>query len=572
MLDQVSHVLAAQCRHNGSPRALVILDLLRRGQWAELLKLRIDPSDYTDPMAYKADALVTELLRKCQIDAFKSRDEMESDAVQTFLDCEAQCFATNSRLDRFIDNQGPFDPKDEAVIQFIAEWRKEIKRVLGALPDADLVPRFSGGATVSDVGRLTTLPDKMTGVPTIYPSAEPLLSGFWSSLWGRNRLRYDGGRLERVRSNVFFTVPKSAEKRRGCAKEASLAVSLQLAAAQIIRPRLKAKLGIDLATGKEKHMELARHAVALGLATKDLSNASNTVAKKLVKLVLPADWFALLDSLRAPFVCITHGGVVKTLRLEMFSSMGNGFTFELETLLFATLVRTVCTINGACPELVHVFGDDIICPAEVSDEIDAVLRWSGFLLNSEKSYSVGPFRESCGGDYFNGVDVRAHYLEKLPTEPADWIALRNGLRRRGFCGKSLALCESNLPSALRTLRGPEELGDLVLTDDESRWKVKLIDGVPHVRTWSPVATLLPYHHWRPEVVLASALLGSDSSGVAPRQQPGDIRSFKERWTPVPPRLTERGAIAYRKVDSFVELGSRGGRVTRSSFISTELEL
>jgi len=101
--------------------------------------------------------------------------------------------------------------------------------------------------------------------------------------------------------------------------------------------------------------------------------------------------------------------------LEKFSSMGNGYTFELETVIFSAITAAVHEmVTGEAAKLhqnVFVYGDDIICKTDVSLDVIAALRWFGFSLNERKSFVSGPFRESCGGDYFNGVPVRAHFFE-----------------------------------------------------------------------------------------------------------------------------------------------------------------
>ena len=93
--------------------------------------------------------------------------------------------------------------------------------------------------------------------------------------------------------------------------------------------------------------------------------------------------------------------------------MGNAFTFELETLIFWCLTRAVVeelqlSQNGR----VFAYGDDIICPTEAVPLLYKVLDFCGFTVNTEKSFTSGPFRESCGGDYFLGFDIRPYYVKK----------------------------------------------------------------------------------------------------------------------------------------------------------------
>lgn len=529
-MHQMQKVVRALCARVGTPRALAVKLLCDAGEWTELQKLRMrSPESYPDADSYFKDALVTELLRKCDLPTDVDKGKV---ARESFRSSEHRCFRTNRRLIRFLHN---FDlsTEDEPVVRFISEWRKEIRRVFVAVPST-LVPRFSGGATYADVGMLKTIPDKMSSTPTTYEGlAGVLQNSFWGTQWGRlceSRAPRD------VRGNIFFTVPKDGSKFRGCAKEASVPVSLQLDAARHLRRVLK-RLHIDLSSGKEVHMDLAREGSLTGeIATLDMSNASDTVCRVLVELLLPQEWFELLDSLRAKRTRVDG----KWVLLEKFSSMGNGFTFELETLIFATLARTVIRLTGDDPEVVRCFGDDLIVPSRHAASVLAALEYFGFEPNTRKSYWVGPFRESCGGDYFNGVPVRAHYVEKLPDEPQHWIALANGLRRvdpsMRYVKPAWDEAVSMVPSAIRQCRGPVSLGDLVIHDRESDWCLRVtpreggLEDLHEVRVYRPIPIVLNWHHWKPNVVLSSATLGMPSQGVTPR---GGVSGYKRDWAELP---------------------------------------
>jgi hypothetical protein len=101
--------------------------------------------------------------------------------------------------------------------------------------------------------------------------------------------------------------------------------------------------------------------------------------------------------------------------------MGNGYTFPLQTLLFSSLVVAVYkTLNipvhlprGSCPGNFGVFGDDIICVTEAADLVLSMLGRLGFLPNADKTFVEGPFRESCGADFLNGIDVRPVFVKKM---------------------------------------------------------------------------------------------------------------------------------------------------------------
>jgi len=59
---------------------------------------------------------------------------------------------------------------------------------------------------------------------------------------------------------------------------------------------------------------------------------------------------------------------------------------------------------------ISCFGDDLIIPCELKELLLKVFETLNLHVNEEKSFFHGPFRESCGGDYHNGCDVRPAFL------------------------------------------------------------------------------------------------------------------------------------------------------------------
>lgn len=571
MVDQVLRVVDCLAEDVGTPRALAVKLLANAGEWAELQRLRCNPLSYVDSESYWKDNLLTEILRKCDL---PTTVDKEAAAVATFFACEKDCATTNARLSRYLPQKLLIEPGDMPVADFINQWRKEVSMVMGNLPDG-LTPKFSGGSTYADTGNLKTIPDKMSSTPTIYAGTRCLLPLWHETSWSRALVRDRPWQSDplTVRGNIFFTVPKDGTKFRGCAKEASIAIVYQLGAGAVLKKRLL-RIGINLKTSKPYHMKRAQQASRTGEdATIDMSNASDTVARVLVQLIVRSDWFELLDSLRATHTWIDG----KWVRLEKFSSMGNGFTFELETIVFATLARTVVRLEGGDPGRVACYGDDLIVPAEHYLAVMSALRFFGFTPNVKKTFGEGPFRESCGGDYFEGVPVRAHYLEEVPDEPQQWISLANGLRRVAFAHNNGDLrwpivrrawfrALDHIPSPIRRCRGPVSLGDIVIHDEPEYWayapppskpvKALRLKGEdnreitlcepPHsswevewIHAYVAVPSVLPWHHWSPAVQLASCTLGLPSLGVTPRDGVSGYRIAKvstkltSSWLPTP---------------------------------------
>lgn len=153
------------------------------------------------------------------------------------------------------------------------------------------------------------------------------------------------------------------------------------------------------------------------LATIDLSMASDTLSASIVRLLLPPGWWRMLCRLRSPVTKWFDGS---DRVVEKFSSMGNGFTFELESLIFYALASAV-TGN------VSVYGDDIIVPTDSYDQVVEVLGAYGFRINTAKSYSIGSFRESCGMDAFGGLDCTPFFIRSLPESVEDIVKIHNAL-------------------------------------------------------------------------------------------------------------------------------------------------
>jgi len=228
--------------------------------------------------------------------------------------------------------------------------------------------------------------------------------------------------IEIVPGNVLFTVPKKTDIDRVACKEPDLNMFIQKGIGSYFRKSLR-RIGINL-NDQSINRSLARVGSITGeLATLDLSSASDSVSESLVALLLPEIWFTLLDAVRCQ-VTIIDG---EEHRNHMFSSMGNGFTFELESLLFYTLARATAFFTGTRGRI-SVYGDDIICPTDMSSSLIWVLQYFGFSINPEKSFVEGPFRESCGGHYHNGLDITPFYIRKPIQTMEDLIDVANKLR------------------------------------------------------------------------------------------------------------------------------------------------
>jgi hypothetical protein len=516
-----------------SPRSLTVATLIKYGEWDQVVTLTCAPEQYRDALHYYKAEAATSLLRKCA--GLPTTFNLEDIALKSFSAAETQCCKTNARLSHFIHNESdPLDPNDETLFAVIADIRKDVTSLLGELPDV-LDIKHGPGATFGDRGGSVSAIHKMSSRPTMTSLASSLLPLWADTAWCRGLMESHDNRSQpkTVKGNRFTTVPKDATKDRGIAIEPSLNVAYQLALGSRIKHVLQRKWWLDLRKGQTLHSWLAREASRKGhLCTIDLSNASDTVSRNLVRLFLPDAWHECLCSLRSPSTQVKG----KWHYLEKFSSMGNGFTFELETLIFAAIVRACARQHGITltPMDFGVYGDDIICPTEISCSVLSALRYFGFTPNPRKTFTKGSFRESCGGDFYAGFDVRAHYVKEEPNDPATWIAFVNGLTRvqdrLADLGSKVSLKAviraglDQLPTPIRTFFGPPELGDLVInTRDESRWNVVVRSSIRYVKVWRPVGRLHSHRCFLPGPLLAGALYGVSSRGWSLRD---DIQGYR----------------------------------------------
>jgi hypothetical protein len=544
LLDALASPLAEHCKV-----------LVKNQRWDELVSIKVRPSAYDNAESYFRDAAAVSFIRKCE--SLPTTIDRKAVAEENFLLAERQCARSNERLAiHFLE--GALDREDGliatpegACARLIAEARKEMSKLLGKIP-SDLKGRFGPGATYGDKGRLTTIPDKMSSRPTLTTSALWFHVFQWSGTAWAQACAADGRESEFVRGNRFTTVPKDCTKDRGIAVEPSVNLFYQLGVGRAIRTALKRHGNIDLTHGQDIHRRVACEASTHGrLATLDLSNASDTICTNLVKLLLPRPWWELVQSLRSPFTEFRE----KQVYLEKFSSMGNGFTFELETAVFLAVILAVRNLRAIGDpswgssrpgEDIFVYGDDIIIPTELASDVVSALSYCGFSINKDKSFVDGRFRESCGGDYFEGVDVRPFFLKEYPDEPQDWITVVNGLRRmavskesdsfdlgRSYLLRPWFVAQDSIPIHIRRLRGPQKLGDLVIHDECERWQTRKRGAVNYIRAYRPARfSRIGWHHWKGEVVLATAVYGAGDGklGITPRDA---VLGYKVGWVPLP---------------------------------------
>jgi hypothetical protein len=391
--------------------------------------------------------------------------DREKEACDKFIAAERKCRETNERL-------WTERPKWD-VAGVLHTSQRIIASILGPVPSyADLPFLFGPGASTNVVGRIASFRTKLAAPMQCSQSLVSGLAEFleelplWCDCVATEHL--DGAwRVDvEVRPARLGFVPKTSRTDRTICVEPSLNALGQKGIGSYMKKRL-GLFGVNLRDQSVNQRYAFDGSVSGSLATIDLSSASDTVSYALVMSLLPHGWFELLDRFRSECVEVP-GGV---LELEKFSSMGNAYTFELESLLFYALALAVCDSldligqpifedrsNRLKKRLwpVNTFGDDIIVPVGAVELLVETLNWCGFTVNGDKSFSMGGFRESCGADWLFGFDVRPWYLKDEVSERSLYIAHNFFVRK---AEPSLAkVCFSRTARSQR-LFGPDGYGD-----------------------------------------------------------------------------------------------------------------
>jgi len=445
-----------------------VLKAIDRKDWEYLVNIEVDFLSESSPDCLKA---------RRQIQAFFSKNaslplgrDTAAEALAKFKASEEMCKRTNAR---FYNRSLPFS-QGGLDAGLIFQVQRKIAAILGPFPGIhNFDYGFGPGANVG-LSRFTSVRRKLSARPTLTPGAYRHVRCLQASLpfW-------DLRNFEVVQYGKYATVPKNAKTDRSILVEPIVNAYLQKGVGSYIRDRLL-RVGVDL-TDQTVNQEYARRGSIDGsIATLDLAAASDTISREVVAELLPLEWWIYLNDIRSQYVRFPDGTVKY---LEKFSSMGNGFTFELESLIF----YAICKVLDQHPKLnnVSVYGDDLIVNTADVDLTVAGLREFGFSVNSEKSFSEGCFRESCGKDFFAGCNVRPCYVKTL-LSVKELFRLHNFFFREGEYDQCTVL-KRHIPTRY-LIYGPDGFGDGHLLGDHPFRRSKQMrqssSGLYHFRTYS----------------------------------------------------------------------------------------
>lgn len=441
------------CSRARTPFSLKVGSLLERRDFASIVKLELDPREYADKSAleFAVDYGVCGFFKKYQ--DFDLGIDREAAAFQKWLAAEERCRTINALFRSRWDGDSPYFPHHVEEILHLA--RRKIRDTLGAFDRfaAREMCTFGPGADTGTRGDNTSSYHKFRSNGESTPGAASLMYEWFHT---DRRVSYTQDSTLVSASRLSF-VPKTALIDRSICVEPRWNVFLQLGIGGLICQRLR-RIGLDIQCQADANRRLASRAQADGLATIDLSSASDTVSTNLV-----LDLFSCVDTddeepfsdwldaiLRTRCVNTVYKG--ERFRLEKISSMGNGYTFPLETLIFFAFAWGTLTylgIEAKVNENLAVFGDDIIVPKEAASTLIEVLAAVGFTTNSSKTFTEGEFFESCGKDYFRGKDVRPAFHKNAVRHSTE---IYNAVNKILDWGCRLSFFADGCPSWIYSLR------------------------------------------------------------------------------------------------------------------------
>lgn len=278
---------------------------------------------------------------------------------------------------------------------------------------------FCNQITTTSLGLYIEYVQYLKKYPTLF-KAEQLRTGLWVG----------ADPVAIVEGSSLSTVPKNDETDRVICTEPSLNLYAQKGVGALLNRVLASRWGYSKSKQPGRNAKLSRVGSRSGtFATIDLKNASDLISLRLVKELFPSDWVAALEDCRSPMTKIDG----KYVTLHMISSMGNGFTFNLMTFILTTAIEAILEQRQWASFLYDdmscrtapfgVFGDDIVVPTDIYEPLCAYLAKIGLVVNLDKSFNQGSFRESCGADWFDGYNVRGVYIKGLKSDQQKLTAI-----------------------------------------------------------------------------------------------------------------------------------------------------
>lgn len=180
---------------------------------------------------------------------------------------------------------------------------------------------------------------------------------------------------------------------------------------------------------KFANIQHARSAKPLEWACFDFSAASDQIAKDEIVADYP-EWLSnsILKAVSKYYTTDSIKANPILRKLRMVSTMGNPLTFRnMEIFIGGLCLLAIRKYNEFRPKgspkvpetNFSVYGDDVMIDIRVAETFIDICKAFGMTLNLNKSHweKDDPYREACGREYWNGVDVTSMYWPRKALDP-----------------------------------------------------------------------------------------------------------------------------------------------------------
>lgn len=368
--------------------------------------------------------------RKHILSEFDKKFVLGATAVDTEAEALKKFLSVNSRM-ASVNSHYQSDPAYWSSNNTLLNAKKFVARVLGPAPTSEQVfnrAKHSGGVTIGVKFIDTSLEAKMRfplsctrPVAALWEHFKSWDFLFYSQAWNLSENQQKlSAEFVTIEGSRMTTVPKTNKIDRVIAVEPTINMFFQQGLAALMNERL-VQSGLSVKRDQELHRRLAyQGSITDDLCTIDFSSMSDSLSLAICHFLLPREWYHWLVLLRSPRTLVKG----RNVDLAMMSSMGNATTFPLETLILYAIGTAANAVASGFENLpwdsdpfkIRVYGDDCIIRRSGADLFIETCNIAGFVVNSSKTFLDGPFRESCGGDFYRGRDVRPFYLKSLPAE------------------------------------------------------------------------------------------------------------------------------------------------------------
>lgn len=413
-----------------SPLSLSVWLLYLHNEHDQIVLKEIDHKSYNSVESFRDDYQAVRFLSKAKF--LKLSVDPKLVAIQKYNDCEKLNAITN----RAFVNRTAQCFKNNELATCLHGMTRKIHSILGSTPSAEEFIKntaWGPGSTLSvkkDTSSNTKYRFENGITSDLFAFMKPWFSAATPLYASYLRFNDEDHNMLIQDSNTLTFAPKNAKTHRAILIQPGFNLFFQKSLGSSIRTRLKQRAHIDLRSKAQEHLLICRQSSRDGKRVSvDFSSASDTICTELIREVSPHDWFCLLDVARCKTRLPIKGESFRYITEEKFSAMGNGFTFELESLIFFAAACAVTEYLGLDEREVSIFGDDVFINKEAYPLFIQFCESLGFTVNKQKTCSDGWFRESCGSYFYAGCDVKPLYLKDRISNVSSIFKLVNGVRR-----------------------------------------------------------------------------------------------------------------------------------------------